>query len=71
MKNKEPHKDTRHKVHFHFWESGILQKIVIMFETFEEALSHLLHSKAHSGKIYNASGHIVHHHSCPVPDTYA
>lgn len=60
---------SKHHVRKHHWTNGILHTMETFFDTLEEAMEHAKSSDAHTVKIYNASGEMVHTEVSPVvPD---
>jgi hypothetical protein len=53
-------KHHKHKVKKHHWEHGFLKTVETFFDTVEEALEHATSSDAHTVKVYNTDGEVVH-----------
>jgi len=53
-------KHHKHKVKTHHWEHGFLKTVETFFDTVEEALEHATSSDAHTVKVYNTDGEVVH-----------
>jgi hypothetical protein len=49
-----------HHIKSHHWINGILSTVEHFFEEFEEAMEHVRTSDAHSIKVYNDNGELVH-----------
>lgn len=62
-------KHHKHKVKKHHWENGFLKTVETFFDTVEEALEHAKSSDAHTVKVYDVDGEVVHHgQSETIPD---
>jgi len=55
----------------HHWNNGVLSTIERFIEDFDEALDHASDSLAHTIKIYNIDGELVHIKTPDATDTYA
>jgi len=51
---------SKHRVTTHSWENGILKNIGQVFDTLADAMSFAKRADAHSVKIYDADGSLVH-----------
>ena len=49
-----------HKVKSHHWYDGILKTVEHTFHSLAEAMEFIKTTSAHSAKIYNESGNLVH-----------
>jgi hypothetical protein len=49
-----------HHARAHHWVNGVLSTVEHYFETLEEAMEHVRTSDAHSIKVYNDDGELVH-----------
>jgi len=59
----------KHKVRTHTWVQGLLQTLDYHFDTIEEALAYSSSMKAHSVKIFDDNGELIHSRSLDVvPD---
>ena len=57
--NKNHKHQGRHKVKAHKWNSGILDIVEHIFETFEEAIEWCENAIADSFKIYDSNGQLI------------
>jgi len=60
-----------HHVRQHHWVNGILSTVEHFFETIEEAMEHVEKSGAHTVKVYNPDGELVHIKTPDASETYA
>jgi hypothetical protein len=51
-----------HHVKHHHWIDGVLETVEHFIEDLEEAIAHATESEAHTVKVYNAEGELVHVH---------
>jgi hypothetical protein len=49
-----------HHVRAHHWVNGVLSTVEHYFESLEEAMDHVRSSEAHSIKVYDDNGELVH-----------
>ena len=64
-------KHRHHHVIQHHWVGGILSTVEYWFETLEEAIEHANITPAHTVKVYNPDGELVHVKTPDATDTYA
>lgn len=70
MSNHKKH-HKHHCVKHHNWVDGILKTVEHFFDTVEEAIEHAKTSEAHTVKVYNTSGELVHTSQNTVSNAYA
>ena len=63
--------ENHHRVRLHHWRDGILVVNDYWFEEMDNALDFTNNSNAHSAKIYNPEGDIIHSSSPASNSTYA
>ena len=63
--------ERNHRVRLHNWRDGILAVTDHWFEEMEHALEFAIKSGAHSAKVYNPTGDIVHTLTPVKVNTYA
>lgn len=61
----------KHHVKKHHWVEGSMHVVDTFFETLEEAIAHADASDAHTTKVYNPDGELVHVKTPDATDTYA
>jgi len=60
-----------HRVRQHSWIGGILKTVDHFFEEIEEAIGFAKKQDAHTIKVYDANGQLVHHEDPKPVNTYA
>jgi hypothetical protein len=60
-----------HHVRSHHWVNGLLSTVDAFFETLEEAIEHAEVTGAHTTKVYNAEGELLHVKTPDATETYA
>jgi hypothetical protein len=60
-----------HRVRQHTWIGGILNTVDHFFEDVAEAIGFAKSQDAHTVKVYDANGQLVHHEPPKAPETYA
>jgi len=50
----------KHHARHHHWVDGVLKTVEHFFDTIEEAVAHAKNSDAHTIKVYDANGELVH-----------
>ena len=50
----------KHHSRHHHWYDGVLKTVEHFFDTVEEAIEHAKNSDAHTIKVYDANGELVH-----------
>jgi hypothetical protein len=60
-----------HHVRSHHWINGYLSTIEHFFETLEEAIAHADESEAHTIKVYDHRGQLMHIVTPEATETYA
>lgn len=61
----------KHHVKKHHWRLGSMHVVDTFFETLEEAIAFANDSDAHTTKVYNPDGELVHVKTPDATDTYA
>ena len=60
-----------HLVRSHHWINGVLSTVEHFFETLEEAIEHASESEAHTIKVYDNQGQLMHIVTPEATETYA
>ena len=60
-----------HHVRSHHWINGVLSTVEHFFETLEEAIEHASKSEAHTIKVYDNQGQLMHIVTPEATETYA
>lgn len=60
-----------HHVRSHRWINGVLSTVEHFFETLEEAIEHASKSEAHTIKVYDNQGQLMHIVTPEATETYA
>jgi len=62
---------SKHHVRSHHWINGVLSTVDNFFEELEEAIEYAATCGAHTTKVYNEGGELVHVRTPDAVDTYA
>ena len=60
-----------HHARHHHWVNGVLSTVEHFFDTIEEALEHAKKSEAHTIKVYDDKGELVHSSIGSIEQPYA